>query len=66
MIFDITMRYKLKEGKEPATGMAKYGTDDLNIIAFDMTDKSIYVQPEGISSQGRFWAFAHDLEPMEE
>jgi len=62
MQFYIDTRYKLKDGADPAYGNAKYGTDDLNILAFDPDDGTAMVRPEGFSKTAAFWANFDDLE----
>jgi len=57
--------YKLKDGAEPACGHAKYRTDYLQILGFDLTDSTVLVRPDGFSESADFWANGDDLEPQE-
>ena len=62
MLLYLDKRYKLKKGREPAHGVAYYGTEDLKILAIDTTDSTVMVRPTGFSQKATFWANFDDLE----
>ena len=45
MLLYLDERYKLKKGREPAYGVAYYGTEDLEILAINTTDSTVMVRP---------------------